>query len=125
VGVLSCLQHKSMDKATLCYEVPYPERFFSADARNLLEGATLSDVGRCSLLSPHSTLIVVLLSMLSSAVFRLLLYAGLLHRTPQRRLGARGAADIKAHPFFRGIDWGMLETGQVRSSCPAFGPLCW
>ncbi len=40
--------------------------------------------------------------------------AGLLHRDPLRRLGYRGAGEIKAHPFFDLIDWGMLQTGQVQ-----------
>ena len=32
----------------------------------------------------------------------------LLDRDPARRLGARGAAEIKAHPFFHSIDWRKL-----------------
>jgi serum/glucocorticoid-regulated kinase 2 len=32
----------------------------------------------------------------------------LLDRDPQRRLGANGAADIKAHHFFSNIDWRKL-----------------
>jgi hypothetical protein len=48
--------------------------------------------------------------------------AGLLHRDPSRRLGSRGAAEIKAHPFFELIDWGMLQTGQVRGCRFVGGP---
>lgn len=32
----------------------------------------------------------------------------LLDRDPEQRLGARGAAEIKAHPFFHSIDWRKL-----------------
>jgi serum/glucocorticoid-regulated kinase 2 len=32
----------------------------------------------------------------------------LLDRDPQRRLGANGAAEIKAHHFFSNIDWRKL-----------------
>lgn len=36
------------------------------------------------------------------------LIAGLLERDPAKRLGANGAAEIKAHPFFNQIDWKFL-----------------
>ncbi len=29
----------------------------------------------------------------------------LFHRDPEQRLGAKGVAEIKAHPFFNDIDW--------------------
>ena len=32
----------------------------------------------------------------------------LLDRRPERRLGAKGAAEIKAHAFFSSIDWRKL-----------------
>ncbi|KAF2634387.1 kinase-like protein [Massarina eburnea CBS 473.64] len=32
----------------------------------------------------------------------------LLDRSPERRLGAGGASDVKAHAFFHGLDWGEL-----------------
>lgn len=32
----------------------------------------------------------------------------LLNRKPEQRLGANGAAEIKAHPFFHSIDWRKL-----------------
>ncbi|KAJ2358577.1 rim15, signal transduction response regulator [Coemansia sp. RSA 2618] len=41
----------------------------------------------------------------------------LLCRDPKRRLGYRGAAEVKAHPLFRGIDWDSLLDVQ-----PAFVP---
>lgn len=31
----------------------------------------------------------------------------------KRRLGARGAEEVKAHPFLRDIDWANLLTGEV------------
>ena len=35
----------------------------------------------------------------------------LLHPNPHRRLGANGAGEVKAHPFFEGVDWeNLLET---------------
>jgi serum/glucocorticoid-regulated kinase 2 len=36
------------------------------------------------------------------------LLAKLLNRKPEHRLGANGAAEIKAHPFFHSIDWRKL-----------------
>ncbi|TYZ59965.1 hypothetical protein PybrP1_002442 [[Pythium] brassicae (nom. inval.)] len=32
----------------------------------------------------------------------------LLHREPEKRLGSRGAAEVKAHRFFRSVDWDGL-----------------
>jgi serine/threonine protein kinase len=33
----------------------------------------------------------------------------LLHREPDKRLGARGAVEVKSHPFFKSVDWyGLL-----------------
>lgn len=45
------------------------------------------------------------------------LIRGLLQRDPAQRLGSRagGVSDIKAHPFFRGIDWARLESRDVES----------
>ena len=45
------------------------------------------------------------------------LIAGLLTRDPLRRLGSGpgGAAEIKRHPFFRGLDWAALLRRQVPS----------
>jgi len=37
------------------------------------------------------------------------LIRGLLHENPKERLGARGAASVKAHRFFAGIDWSTLR----------------
>ncbi|KAI9912237.1 hypothetical protein PsorP6_009599 [Peronosclerospora sorghi] len=36
------------------------------------------------------------------------LIQSLLHREPERRLGSRGAGDVKAHRFFRTVDWDGL-----------------
>lgn len=36
------------------------------------------------------------------------LLTGLLERDPKKRLGVNGASEIKAHPFFRNIDWKCL-----------------
>jgi serine/threonine-protein kinase RIM15 len=33
----------------------------------------------------------------------------LLEPDPNKRLGAQGAAEIKSHPFFEGLDWGRLR----------------
>ncbi|KAK9844935.1 hypothetical protein WJX74_008864 [Apatococcus lobatus] len=39
--------------------------------------------------------------------------SGLLTRDPTARLGAKGGAEeIKAHPFFRGINWGLIRHAQ-------------
>jgi serine/threonine protein kinase len=40
----------------------------------------------------------------------------LLEKDPQKRLGAlvHGAADVKAHPWFREVNWELLVTGQLR-----------
>ncbi|KAG5456306.1 MAG: kinase-like domain-containing protein [Olpidium bornovanus] len=47
------------------------------------------------------------------------LLSGLLARDPNRRLGARGAEEIKAHPFFQEIDWQKLMAKKVQ---PSFRP---
>jgi hypothetical protein len=36
-------------------------------------------------------------------------------RNPAKRLGSQGAADIKRHPFFRSVDWGLLAIGAIRA----------
>lgn len=52
----------------------------------------------------------------------------LLTRDPTLRLGAEGAADIKAHPFFHSVDWTAMASGQlkppVRPSLNSVGPVC-
>lgn len=47
------------------------------------------------------------------------LLRGLLNRDPAQRLGNRGAAEIKAHPFFAEIDWGKLLARRYQ---PPFKP---
>ncbi len=43
----------------------------------------------------------------------------LLQRDPSKRLGSRrGANDIKAHPFLRGIDWPLIRHVVFQSSFP-------
>lgn len=34
----------------------------------------------------------------------------LLERNPQKRLGFNGVGEVKAHPFFKGVDWETLKT---------------
>ncbi|KAI7832188.1 kinase-like domain-containing protein, partial [Gamsiella multidivaricata] len=41
---------------------------------------------------------------------------GLLERDPRSRLGSLGASDVKAHPYFRMIDWEMAM--QKKLPCP-------
>ncbi|CEO97276.1 hypothetical protein PBRA_000621 [Plasmodiophora brassicae] len=41
------------------------------------------------------------------------LLAGLLEKSPMNRLGHKGATDIKMHPWFDPIDWGLLESGNL------------
>ena len=41
------------------------------------------------------------------------LIALLLNREPSQRLGARGADEVKAHAFFRGLDWGKLMRREI------------
>ena len=43
----------------------------------------------------------------------------LLDRDPQRRLGANGASEIKAHDFFSNIDWCKVLQKEYE---PAFKP---
>lgn len=43
----------------------------------------------------------------------------LLDRDPERRLGARGAAEIKSHAFFESIDWKRLLQKKIQ---PTFRP---
>jgi hypothetical protein len=47
------------------------------------------------------------------------LLAGMLTRRVEDRLGFRGAAEIKAHPFFNGLNW---DTVQTRGYKPIFTP---
>lgn len=43
------------------------------------------------------------------------LLTGLLQKRPEKRLGCgpRGMEEIKDHPFFHSIDWGLLEAGYI------------
>lgn len=45
----------------------------------------------------------------------------LLHRKPEERLGSKGVNDIKAHPFFKGLDWDKVISKQIK---PEFIPVC-
>ena len=47
------------------------------------------------------------------------LISGLLNRDPKKRLGSKSASDVKAHPFFEGIDWTALDEREVT---PPFNP---
>ncbi|ORZ40381.1 kinase-like domain-containing protein [Catenaria anguillulae PL171] len=47
------------------------------------------------------------------------LLTGLLDRDPEKRLGARGPAEVKSHPFFASIDWQALIEKRV---VPPFKP---
>ncbi|KAI9596266.1 kinase-like domain-containing protein [Syncephalis fuscata] len=47
------------------------------------------------------------------------LLTGLLNRDPNRRLGVKGAEEIKSHPFFAEIDWGKLLAKKYQ---PPFKP---
>lgn len=60
------------------------------------------------------------------------LIAGLLNKEPARRLGSkRGAADVKTHPFFKGLNFALIRTvsppcvagirSQSRHQMPPFG----
>lgn len=40
---------------------------------------------------------------------------GLLARDPANRLGARGASEVKSHPFFASIDWVALAKKETRA----------
>ncbi len=47
------------------------------------------------------------------------LLTGLLTRDPTKRLGSGGATEIRAHPFFRDIDWKKLVAKKIQ---PPFKP---
>lgn len=42
----------------------------------------------------------------------------LLCKDPDMRLGAKGADDIKAHPFFAGVDWEAVQTKGLKPPIP-------
>ena len=46
---------------------------------------------------------------------------GLLTKNPKYRLGINGYDEIKEHPWFDCIDWGLLEAGYLK---PPFVPAC-
>lgn len=51
------------------------------------------------------------------------LIRGLLTKDPRRRLGsARGAAEIKAHPFFDGVNWALIRCATPPEVPKAFRP---
>lgn len=39
----------------------------------------------------------------------------LLTKDPHKRLGFRGASEIKSHPFFSSINWRRLEAGKIEA----------
>jgi ribosomal protein S6 kinase alpha-5 len=39
----------------------------------------------------------------------------LLNKTPSKRLGANGSAEVKSHPFFDGIDWNDLALKRIQA----------
>lgn len=43
------------------------------------------------------------------------LIKGLMAKDPRKRIGnsSKGIQEIKDHPFFKGIDWDLLETKQI------------
>ena len=47
------------------------------------------------------------------------LLSGMLQRDVTKRLGYRGANEIKAHPFFRGVDWDAVMAKKIE---PMFRP---
>lgn len=47
------------------------------------------------------------------------LLQGLLQKDPTQRLGVRGIDEIKQHPWFDSVDWGLLEAGYLS---PPFVP---
>ncbi|EGC31721.1 hypothetical protein DICPUDRAFT_39515 [Dictyostelium purpureum] len=44
---------------------------------------------------------------------------GLLHKDPKRRLGSKGATEIKQHPFFKSVQWRKMESKEIK---PPFIP---
>ena len=87
----------SIDQATVEMEPDYDSPVFSIPLISLLRGA-YRRCRRCGL-SPSSPMLPP--------------FPGLLCKDPSKRLGKNGAAEIKAHKWFQGLDWGMLESGQV------------
>ncbi|CAN6338976.1 unnamed protein product [Urochloa humidicola] len=91
--------------------------------------ATLRNIARCPLAFPPASC-----GGGGDAAAARDLIAGLLDKDPARRLGSRrGAADVKAHPFFKGLNFALLRSSRppvvpgasplLRSqSCPSSAP---
>ncbi|KAJ2072304.1 hypothetical protein GGH13_002779 [Coemansia sp. S155-1] len=92
----------------LMYECVFGHRPFRRKSRDDLRRAIIED----DVQFPVTTDSRVSLDCISAI-------RGLLHKSPERRLGCDGFERLKAHSFFASIDWDALET---RDITPLFVP---
>ncbi|KAK9216686.1 hypothetical protein WN944_008696 [Citrus x changshan-huyou] len=72
------------------------------DCPQLRPGRSGPMVRVCAALTEHSLVLGRTIYLTISFLYRFLIH------DPNQRLGANGAAEVKAHPFFKGVNWDSL-----------------
>lgn len=88
-------------------DIPHYPRWITKESKSLIELVNFTE----RLVSAALTCLTYINQNISSFFFKLF------ERDPSRRLGVVG--DIRAHPFFRTINWSALENREVE---PPFKP---
>lgn len=83
------------------YEMIYGRTPFASDSNE----AVLRGIVKAPLTFPNDVMLT------RSEVHARDLISGLLHKDPGNRVGAkRGAGEVKAHPFFKGMNFALIRT---------------